>query len=281
MTNQKIKELESAFAQSVENLTKAFEGLKAEIIKVDKSALEVEPLKVGDKVKFIGERNDFNNDVTNGKIYKISEVDGDGDFLFEDDRELGAKIGSFISPSTRHLFQLVEEEPVKVKSANEQRAELIQKAREFVEEKKNITGGLTGRSGYDFNYSICDADFKVNVEKRTVVCLLRGQIGRFIESKGIAKCMQGEVLNADIGKAISLAKALEIGVPSDFMYAVQPDEVVVGQITIDSLNHNTAKVTSEECSLINHVYRDNGRNVNKKFLTIIDDTNAVYADDTK
>src|SRR5699024_6358602 len=38
-----------------------------------------------------------------------------------------------------------------------------------------------------------------------------------------------EVLNACIGKAIALARALEVDVPKEFLNAVQPDELVKGQ----------------------------------------------------
>ena len=118
--------------------------------------------------------------------------------------------------------------PSIVKSANEQRAELIQRAREFVEglfiEGHGGVGKVVwGESGHT------KVDFIVNEEKRTVVALLSlAYIDVKNRHKGIAKCMPGEVFNADIGKAIALAKALEIDVPKEFMQAVQPDEKVVG-----------------------------------------------------
>src|SRR5699024_8223958 len=122
------------------------------------------------------------------------------------------------------------EQPVQSLSANQQRKELIEQAREFVESQKNARGGLTGRLGYKDSWGIiCDAEFIVNEEERTVVCLLRWQFGGRITSKGIAKCHPNEVFNADIGKAIALARALEIDVPNEFLSAVQPDELVKGQ----------------------------------------------------
>src|SRR5699024_10789964 len=71
--------------------------------------------------------------------------------------------------------------------------------------------------------------FIVNDEKRTVVVLLKEQLYKRIETKGIAKCHPDEVFNADIGKAIALARALEVDVPKEFLNAVQTDELVKGQ----------------------------------------------------
>ena len=127
-------------------------------------------------------------------------------------------------------YEVIIGEQVQPLSANQQRKELIEQAREFVTTHKNARGYLTNRSGYRAtNGIICDAEFIVNEEKRTVVCLLRWQFGGRITSKGIAKCHPDEVFNADIGKAIALARALKFDVPEDFLNAVQPTELVKGQ----------------------------------------------------
>src|SRR5699024_9080511 len=77
------------------------------------------------------------------------------------------------------------EQPVQSLSANQQRKELIEQAREFVESQKNARGGLTGRLGYKDSWgNICDAEFIVNDEKRTVVVLLKEQLYKRIETKG-------------------------------------------------------------------------------------------------
>lgn len=123
------------------------------------------------------------------------------------------------------------EQPVQPLSANRQRKELIEQAREFIKKCKSDKGLVSRRLGYRATDGIiCDAEFIVNAEKRTVVCLLRWQFGRRITSKGIAKCHPDEVFNADIGKAIALARALEFDVPKGFLNAAQPDEVVVGMV---------------------------------------------------
>src|SRR5699024_9546881 len=75
----------------------------------------------------------------------------------------------------------------------------------------------------------CNVEFIVNEEKRTVVALLRGFSIPTLYAKGIAKCHPDEVFNADIGKAIALARALKFDVPEDFLNAVQPTELVKGQ----------------------------------------------------
>lgn len=101
-----------------------------------------------------------------------------------------------------------------IKYHNQQRAELIQRAREFVE------GHLNGRRN--------EYAFHVNSEKNAVTCLIKGYWSGKVLAKGIAKCMPGDVFNESIGKAIALARALKIRIPREFLEAVQPDEIVVG-----------------------------------------------------
>lgn len=174
--------------------------------------------------------------------------------------------------------------PSIVKSPNHQRAELIQRAREFVEEQKyHAPGNITGRKGYSFKSNccyFCDAKFIVNAKKRTVVCLLHDQMDELIITKGIAKCMPGGVFNEWIGKAIALAKALKIDIPQEFIDAVRPDEVVVGMkvewtgsechypgFTKEIKPPGIYKNTGPECA-IDSIFALNA--------TILDDTNAEY-----
>lgn len=115
---------------------------------------------------------------------------------------------------------------------NQQRAELIQKAKYFVShqfmESQHGAGQVVNHRGIGH----CKVEFIVNYEKRTVTALLR--LAYFgtdkIQRRGIAKCRPDEVFNADIGKAIALARALSIYCPSEFLDAVQPSEAVDGQI---------------------------------------------------
>jgi len=63
----------------------------------------------GDKVRFIGKKRDFNEDVTRGKVYEIHAMNAQGDASFYDDAE-SENEWSYISTETEHLFELVPEE---------------------------------------------------------------------------------------------------------------------------------------------------------------------------
>ncbi|MFF2793501.1 hypothetical protein [Lysinibacillus xylanilyticus] len=126
-----------------------------------------------------------------------------------------------------YVYELIESKPL---TPNQQRAVIIEKAKQFIEDSKDVTGGCTGRKGYKHNLTgYADAEFVVNTEKRTIVCLLKRQLGREILGKGIAKCNPSDVFNEHIGKAISLGRALGLDV-SEFEQAVQPNEAVYGMI---------------------------------------------------
>ncbi|QIC06124.1 hypothetical protein GOP56_11185 [Brevibacillus sp. 7WMA2] len=75
------------------------------------------------------------------------------------------------------------------------------------------------------------ADFIVNKEKRTIVCLLRGAVTpERIYARGIAKCSPDDCFNAHIGKAIALRRALDLDVPTDYLNTPQPTEPRVGDV---------------------------------------------------
>lgn len=77
------------------------------------------------------------------------------------------------------------------------------------------------------------ADFIVNREKRTVVCLLRGGVTpERIYARGIAKCSPDDCFNVHIGRAIALRRALGLDVPTDYLNAPQPTEVRVGDVVV-------------------------------------------------
>ncbi|OAJ75146.1 hypothetical protein AYJ08_05895 [Brevibacillus sp. SKDU10] len=78
------------------------------------------------------------------------------------------------------------------------------------------------------------ADFIVNKEKRTVVCLLRGVVTpERIYARGIAECSPDDCFNVHIGKAIALRRALGLDVPTDYLNAPQPTEVRVGDVVLN------------------------------------------------
>lgn len=117
------------------------------------------------------------------------------------------------------------------KTQQERRDEIVEQAKAGIEELKDATGALTGRKGYRAKILICDADFVVNKEKRTVVCLLRDQVVcETIRAKGIAKCDPSDCFNVHIGKAIALHRALGLDVPVEYLDAPQPMEIRVGDV---------------------------------------------------
>jgi len=268
------------FEKVVESETFEHEGKL--LRKVDREARE------GNYAIFSKEQAERTTDVTPGKFYKIEILRDKLAF-----RHDGATKPSYIlygkfgrTPENVEVFEVVGNvgyihhvsndvlpEPTPL-TANQQRAELIQRAREFVEgQKKDRYGNKVYLTNLDaiFNYW-CNADFIVNRENGVVVCLLKHTKGGQVKSKGIAKCMPGDVFHADIGKAIALAKALEIDIPQEFLNAVQPDKKVVGMVV--NYSNRIRKISTEENFIHNescHLGSDTA-----KFGTIIDDTNAVY-----
>lgn len=171
-----------------------------------------------------------------------------------------------------------------IKSKNQQRAELIQRAGEFV---KNAGKESRGRTTYIHGGYRCIAEFIVNSKKRTVVCLLRGAGTNTLRFRGIARGIPGDVFNEWIGKAIALARALEIEIPEEFLEAVQPDEIVKGQQIeyLDGSLRSCTRVIEKiyddriryQCgkNFFIHVHEDPNDLIGDLFK-IINDTNAIY-----
>lgn len=92
------------------------------------------------------------------------------------------------------------------------------------------------------------AEFIVNKEKRTVVCLLRGAVTpERIYARGIAKCAPDDCFNVHIGKAIALRRALGLDVPSDYLNAPQPTEPRIGDVVVPtSYEYDTTPYTVYE-----------------------------------
>ncbi len=159
------------------------------------------------------------------------------------------------------------------KSANQQRAELIEKAKKFVRRLESKVER--------FQWTISD---------RTIQILTFDRNGMLM-SFGQSKCAPGDVFNEWIGKAIALARVLQLPVPVEFLKAVQPSEVVVGQrvlygdFSYHTVANKIAQVIARENGLSNGFVVDalnaersdgftwvNENNIQK----IIDDTNAQY-----
>ena len=236
-------------------------------------------LKTVKRVAEVGERILITNAGISGNYYK------NGDILkvrgFDFDNDILAEGFDLQIEHDEYEVIIDNENPVPIKSPNQQRAELIQRAREFVGRGIYRRRQLCGLSGdqISFRHRFCKLEFVVNEEKRTVVALIKSLHGKKIY-KGIAKCMPDEVFNADIGKAIALARALEIEIPQEFIHAIQPDKkvlgMIVGKVVHRDVDEGYTSVVSKPGK-----YRRGGRRsaINSDFVrlsTIIDDTNAQY-----
>lgn len=171
----------------------------------------------------------------------------------------------------------LEDNPV-ILTVNQQRAELIQRAREFY--WSNLKGqhyldddsyvSFSNTNGYTASH---DIDFVVNEEKRTVVALIK--FAGKVTLRGIAKYMPGDVFNEWIGKAIALARALKIRIPQEFADAVQPVEKVIGMVVIAEEHKDGEHILIASGETLRNGYAHIGSPVGKDGK-IIDDTNAEY-----
>lgn len=194
-----------------------------------------------------------------------------------------------IEPSTT---KTVEDKPL---TPNQQRAAIIEKAKQFV--KENLANGRTsnrtaekGNSTYRDNYY--EVDFFVKEGKITaVVYWLVSNERRIVEPSNVgrAKCSPNDVFNEHIGKAIALGRALGLDV-SEFEQAVQPT-VAIGQLLarknnkynhtrwkVDDLNDTGKNLTiiDNEFESLNGETADGGYLPEETWYKIINDTNAKY-----
>lgn len=123
-------------------------------------------------------------------------------------------------------------------NAQADRDEIIEKAKRdiAIEVKRKWSVDNSLRYIYYKNPSdlcgyVCDVEFIVNREKRTVVALLCHSWNG-IMSRGIAKCDPSDCFNVHIGKAIALRRALGLEVPAEYLNAPQPTEVRVGDVIL-------------------------------------------------
>lgn len=168
-----------------------------------------------------------------------------------------------------------------IKSNNELRAEVIEKSKKIIESEDKMLNKCAYRGYINEkckSRKICDAEFIVNADKKTVVCLLKW-LGE-VTYKGIAKCMPSDVFNEHIGKAIALGRALNIDV-SEFENAVQPDSIVLGMLVKDK-NASLMDASGTVCELKKGAFGSPGYKNEKgkwnsfEYSEIIDDTNAIY-----
>ena len=195
-----------------------------EVDKVEKVVEVKRKFKAGDKVRVLDAS--FFSTTSNSRVGDIAEVVGyksdNEEFTFPDEELYPVVVlddYNFTAFFEESALELVEE-----KSPNELRAEVIKKAKEFVEENKNTVVKIESR------YYVVNTSFITNASKRTVVALVKGVETRKVRSKGAAKYNPSDVFNEHIGKAIALGRALDKDV-SEFENAPQPDAEVVGTIS--------------------------------------------------
>lgn len=173
-------------------------------------------------------------------------------------------------------------------SPNELRAEIIEKAKKFVEQV--IDRGLDedarasdfGNETYRCHYY--EVDFVTKENKVTALVTLANWKGEKLsanpEHVARAKCNPSDVFNEHIGRAIALGRALGLDV-SEFEQAVQPT-MAVGQVV-----HYKSPVMRdfEDTTEIAGFYEDGnplainlGGVMDSRGITIINDTNAIYSE---
>ena len=249
---------------------------EVEVDKVVKPVGTKRKFKVGDKVRvLVGDGEDASTDLEVGEITTVVGYKEDDDYwstIFGDRVQERPVVTEKCKGDGEEYFSESALELVEEKSPNELRAEVIKKAKEFVEEK----------DGYGLIWleltCVVDINFVVNAEKRTVVALLKRFLTREVHSKGIAKCNPDDVFNEHIGKAIALGRALGKDV-SEFESAPQPTEPVIGHKLSNELEEGIDEVTVIEG--VRMFVNNTGKFWNKYTLArgvtkIIDDTNARY-----
>jgi len=278
----KTQDSKDALGEYIEQHNKAVKAYKAyresvvNDVEVDKVVKPVEPVemkrkfKAGDKVRVKD---------TESAIAKAGLRIGDIAEVFKYNSLLGDGMVELKTPGRTRFAYFGESslELVEEKTPNELRAEIIEKAKEFVKEQRDdmIVVKADNPHGY-----VVGVSFIVNAGKRTAVALLRGVISDSVRAKGIAKCNPNDVFNEHIGKAIALGRALGKDV-SEFENAPQPNELTVGMVIRRNYYESAATYEREIEKVEGEVlcYTRGGYDADihsADNLTIINDTNARY-----
>lgn len=150
-------------------------------------------------------------------------------------RENAAAIRKYLDEIETETAQPVtQSKPLSRAEEKPDRAAIIAKAKADVAELLRIGGDVFSYlpAGTPFYNRVYNVEFHVNREKRAVTALVRRgrSLARKPDAKATAKCAPDDVFHAEIGKAISLRKALGLTVPDEYINAPQPDEPRVGAI---------------------------------------------------
>lgn len=181
------------------------------------------------------------------------------------------------------------------------RAEVIAKARADVAELERI-----GRNDRLFlpNESVhwhgrwFEVDFVINREKRAVTALIYELDGwggtyrrknRKPDAKATAKASPDDVFHAEIGKAISLRRALGLSVPDEYINAPKPDKPRVGAVVDTArggedfravLKRRSPRRDDLGCGRAREHSHDTGW-VGEEQFDVIDDTDVDYGTDER
>ena len=243
---------------------------------------KVRKFKAGDKVRVLSTAGDVATaavataaGLSVGDITEVVAYKGDSPKEWDSNskRQVIVKGLNYFAESALEL--VVEEE----KSPNELRAEIIQRAKEFV---KNMETTKLSPMTNPYRYNV-KVDFIVNTDKRAVVALLKSISSNKVVAKGVAKCHSDDVFNKHIGKAIALGRALGKDV-SEFENAVQPTKAVLGQVIVWKLHEETVYRIDDKTGnyfnftdvKTNEKYCDYEYCEIEKHTNVVDDTNAQY-----
>jgi hypothetical protein len=163
-------------------------------------------------------------------------------------------------------------------SGQQLRDQIVEKAKRDV---TDLEQDFFGKKKYQVDVYMCDVDFVVNREKRTVVSLMVYRVDGYAKTtvitKGIAKCAPTDCFNVHIGKAIALRRALGLEVPAEYLKAPQPTEVQVGDVVkmVNSLGNDYVRTVKKlEGSTVRYEENDGFDFMDYVFSsgTIIDDS---------
>lgn len=286
INSEKVLNIVSKFEALFAELKVELASTTAEETVIDHNGLKLRKVdreaKKGDYVRLVGNTSSL---YTNGKIYgPVLRINGE--ICLENDEGLTPILYRANFNRTREtveVFEVISAEKFEVEfTANQKRAALIEKAKEFVKEKSNRNYPM--RDGYSGVWLVSNhrkprhkLEFIVNSKERTVVALIKDTTFGKVVARGIAKCAPGDVFNEWIGKAIALARVLVIDVPQEFLEAVQPDGFAVGQIvgSDNSLWRSFSIKKIEDYYGSKRLWDINSYAYSESSI-IIDDTNAEY-----
>ncbi|MED1742033.1 hypothetical protein P4U97_21485 [Bacillus swezeyi] len=170
-----------------------------------------------------------NNEVKNEEADEVENIEKRYDIAVETARDAieEMRAAAYAKGYEDARRALMATAPVE-KTAQERRDEIVEQAKADIENLKYRT--FYGELRYSYHSIVCNVEFVVNKEKRTVVALLKS-VGRgTVKSKGIAKAAPNDCFNEHIGKTIALHRALGLEVPDEYLNAPNPTEVRVGDV---------------------------------------------------